>query len=63
MQAVPATINTTEDGLRSTEENIVAAPTKNGVRSAEENSSNVATPVQTEESLLNQVRNELEQFI
>jgi len=63
VQAVPATINTTEDGLRSTEENIVAAPTKNGVRSAEENSSNVAKPVQTEESLLNQVRNELEQFI
>ena len=43
--------------------NIPAAPTENGGRNAEENTSNVETPAQLPERHLNQVRDELEQFV
>ena len=51
------------DEHKSTEVNIPAAPTENGGRNAEENTSNVETPAQPPERHLNQVRDELEQFV
>ena len=51
------------DEHRSTGVNIPAAPTENGGRNAEENTTNVETPVQLPERHLNQVRDELEQFV
>ena len=51
------------DEHRSAEVNIPAAPTENGGRNAEENTSNVETPAQLPERHLNQVRDEVEQFV
>ena len=55
--------NTVADEHRSTEVTIPAAPTENGGRNAEENTSNVETPAQLPERHLNQVCDELEQFV
>ena len=55
--------NTTVDEHRSTEVTIPAAPTENGGRNAGENTSNVETPAQLPERHLNQVRDEVEQFV
>ena len=63
MQAILASNDTVADEHRSTEVNILAARTENGGRNAEENTSNVETPAQPLERHLNQVRDELEQFI
>ena len=51
------------DEHRSTGVNIPAAPTENGGRNAEENTSNVETLAQLPERHLNQVRDEVEQFV
>ena len=63
MQAIPATNDTAADEHRSTEVTIPAAPTENGGRNAEENTSNVETLAQLPERHLNQVHDELEQFV
>ena len=63
MQTILATNDTTADEHRSTEVTIPAAPTENGGRNAEENTSNVETPVELPERHLNQVRDEVEQFV
>ena len=63
MQTILATNDTTADEHRSTEVTIPAAPTENGGRNAEENTSNVETPAQLPERYLNQVRDEVEQFV
>ena len=55
--------NTTVDEHRSTEVTIPAAPTENGGRNAKENTSNVETPAELPERHLNQVCDELEQFV
>ena len=57
------TNDTAADEHGSTEVTIPAAPTENGGRNAEENTSNVETPAQPPERHLNQVRDELEQFV
>ena len=55
--------NMVQDEHRSTEVDILDAPTENGVRTTEENINNVATPIQVPEPQLKQVRNEFEQSV